>query len=319
MAMQTYHKKTPEQHAKALKHFALEDYFDACGVADVSLSGHESHYAHWLKQGFHANMAWMERSAADRHDVQHKLPGAQSVIVVIKNYYTPRPEASPGTGRVSRYAWGRDYHKVLKKPLIRLAKFVESLEADTQTYSSIDTGPVLERTWAERAGIGAIGKNSLVLRRDMGSWFFIGTILTTLKIHPDTPLPDLCGTCTACLDSCPTQAIVEPYQVDSHKCISYQTIENRGNIPSELKPKHGHWLYGCDICQEVCPWNRFETHSTEADFLPRPGHANPNPDTLLAMSEEAFNEEFAGTPIRRAKYSGIKRNSLIVKDNQLTE
>ncbi len=315
MRMSNAPNSSPKNYAQSVKNFALNDYFDACGIADAALSGHEASYADWLAKGYHADMQWMARNVEDRHDVRHKLPGTESVVVVIKNYYTPRPEIPENSGKVSRYAWGRDYHKVLKKPLIRLAKHIESLEDGIQTYASVDTGPVRERTWAQRAGIGSIGKNSLALRRDMGSWFFIGTILTTLKITPDAPSMDICGTCTACLDACPTQAIVEPYQVDSNRCISYQTIENRGDIPTELHEAHGDWVYGCDICQDVCPWNRFETTTTESDFFPRPGHANPNLNALLKMNEDEFNEEFAGTPIRRTKHAGMQRNARIVSKN----
>jgi epoxyqueuosine reductase len=298
-----------------IKAKSAEIYFDDCKIADASLSGNESHLKTWLDRGFQADMGWIDRTLEQRNDVQKKLPGTKSVIVVIKNYYSPRPDAKPDDAKIARYAWGRDYHRVLRKPLIRLAKYVESLEADTKTYSSIDTGPILERTWAQRSGIASIGKNSLALRQDIGSWFFIATILTTLELKPDAPSIDICGTCTACIDACPTAAIVEPGVVDSNRCISYQTIENRGKVPNDLKPLHGDWVFGCDICQEVCPWNRFETTTDESDFYPRPGHANPATTDLLAMNEEEFNKTFEGTPIRRTRHSGILRNAKIVRKN----
>ena len=307
---------TPATCARSIKTFALDTYFDACGIANASLSGNESHLDNWLDRGFHADMHWMSRTREVRNDVQEKLPGANSVIVVAKNYYSERP-APPEEphGLISRYAWGRDYHRALRKPLIRLAKFVESLGPDIQTYSSIDTGPVLERTWAQRAGVGAIGKNSLALRRDMGSWFFLATIITNLELETDAPATDICGTCTACLDACPTKAIVEPQVVDSNRCISYQTIENRGEIPESLHPSHGNWVYGCDICQKVCPWNRFETPTTEADFHPRPGHANPLLRTIANCDEPEFDKEFEGTPIRRTGHKCMQRNAEIVSAN----
>jgi epoxyqueuosine reductase len=309
---------SPNEYAYNIKHAAKKIYFDDCKIASASLSGNESNLKSWLDRGFHADMNWIPRTLTQRNDIQEKLPGAKSVIVLIKNYYSPRPDAEPESGKVARYAWGRDYHRVLKKPLLRLAKHVESLASDTRTYHSIDTGPVLERTWAQRSGIASIGKNSLALRRDIGSWFFIATIITTLDITPDESSHDICGTCTACIDACPTEAIVEPYVVDSNRCISYQTIENRGNIPNTLHTQHREWIYGCDICQDVCPWNRFQTTTDESNFHPRPGHANPQFNTLLNMSESEFNTEFEGTPIRRTKHFGIQRNAQIVKKNATT-
>jgi len=304
--------------ATAIKEHALGLSFDACGVASANAPiDPENHLQSWLEAGYQADMAWMTRTEALRSDVHAKLPGVKSVIVVARNYYSERPEALPTSGRVSRYAWGRDYHKVLKKPLRELARFIESLDAGARTYASVDTGPVLERAWAHRAGVGAIGKHSLALRRDIGSWFFLGTILTTLELEADAPAQDICGTCRLCIDACPTAAIVKPRVVDSNRCISYQTIENRGDIPEHLHARHGDWVFGCDVCQEVCPWNRFETVTTEEDFFPRGDHANPDLEALMGMDEEAFKEEYAGTTIRRTKHSGLRRNAAIAKANQL--
>ncbi len=301
--------QTVKEHARGLG-------FEACGIASAQEPiDPENRLGAWLSRGFHADMAWMARTEDLRGDVRAKLPEARSVVVVAKNYYSPRPQAAPGAGKVSCYAWGRDYHKVLRKPLVALARHIESLEPGTRCYASVDTGPVLERAWAQRAGVGAVGKNSLSLRRDIGSWFFLGTILTTVELEPDRPAEDLCGTCRLCIDACPTAAIVEPRVVDSRRCISYQTIENRGDIPEDLHAKHGDWIFGCDVCQEVCPWNRFATETSEEDFLPRPGHANPDLDVLLALDEDSFDAEFAGTTLRRAKYSGMMRNAAIVKAN----
>ncbi len=315
--MSTIAEKAAISPARAVKEQALGLGFEACGIASAREAiDPEDHLGAWLSRGYHADMAWMERTATLRRDVCAKLPEARSVVVVAKNYYSPRPEATAESGKVSSYAWGRDYHKVLRKPLIALARHIESLEAGTRCYSSVDTGPVLERAWAQRAGVGAIGKNGLALRRDMGSWFFLGTILTTAELEPDRPAEDICGTCRLCIDACPTAAIVEPRVVDSRLCISYQTIENRGDIPEDLHAKHGDWVFGCDVCQEVCPWNRFATETSEEDFLPRAGHANPDLDALLALDEESFNAEFAGTNLRRAKYAGMMRNAAIVKSNR---
>lgn len=289
--------------------------FDACGIAAVTPADPEDRLGAWLGRGFAADMKWMGRTKAIRQDVTKKVPGARSVVVVAKNYFADRPEAPAGSGRVARYAWGRDYHRVLRKPLRRLADFIRGLEPGAQTYCSIDSGPVLERTWAERAGLASIGKNSLALRRDMGSWFFLASVITSGELAPDEPAADICGACTLCLDACPTGAIVEPRIVDSRRCISYQTIENRGEVPEDIQPFHGDWVFGCDICQEVCPWNRFATETGELDFHPRGNHANPDSQWLAGLHEAEFNREFEGTPIRRAKHSGMLRNARIAAAN----
>ncbi|MCH7960307.1 MAG: tRNA epoxyqueuosine(34) reductase QueG [Candidatus Hydrogenedentes bacterium] len=306
-------------HTTEIKARARELGFDACGIATADDADPQDLLGTWLSKGFHADMHWMHRSRHLRQDVSLKLPGAKSVIVLARNYYSPRPKQRPGTGKVATYAWGRDYHRVLKKPLRRLAGFINDSIPSSESYCSVDSGPVLERTWAARAGVGAIGKNSLVLRRDLGSWFFLGTIITTAELVPDAPVNDLCGTCTRCIDACPTAAIVEPYVVDSRKCISYHTIENRGDVSKELSPHFEDWIFGCDICQEVCPWNRFARITSEPDFLPRAGNANLDPDEILREDEAAFNARFEGTPIRRAKYTGMVRNAITVKNNDARE
>jgi epoxyqueuosine reductase len=296
----------------------MELNFDACGIADARPADPDKNLDQWLKMGFHGDMDWMKTTQFIREDVSQKVPGAQSVIVVTKNYYHPFPEPeSVATGRIARYAWGRDYHKVLIKPLRQLAEFLVTLDTSVQSYCSVDSGPVLERTWAERAGVGAIGKNSLVLRQDVGSWFFLGVIITTLKLTPDSPVPDICGSCTACLDACPTQAFVEPYVVDSNKCISYQTIENREEIPEPIQSTMGNWVFGCDICQEVCPWNRFAVPTAEPDFAPRPHMVNPSLETLVEMDEDTYKKTYEGTAVRRTKYFGFNRNSKIALKNAM--
>ena len=300
-------------HARALG-------FDACGIADAREPiDPEDHLGVWLRKGYHAAMAWMARTKEMRRDVRLKLPGAQSVIVAARNYYAPRPPVPPRSGAVARYAWGRDYHRALGQRLERLAAFLGELEPGVECYASIDSGPVLERAWAAKAGLGWIGKNSLVLRQDMGSWFFLATIITTMRLEPDPPTPPRCGTCTACIDACPTQAIAAPGIVDSRRCISYHTIENRGEIPAGLHKAMGRWVFGCDICQEVCPWNQSPRATDAADFHPRPGHADPGLDELAAITETAFNERFQGTPIRRAKHAGIRRNAQIALGNMNSE
>ncbi len=280
MRMSSHATDITTPNTNRVRQCAREERFDACGIAAATPIDPEDRLGEWLRNGYHADMDWMERTRDIRQDVQKKLPGAKSVVVVARNYYAPRPDAKEGAGKVARYAWGRDYHRVLLKPLRRLARFIESLENGAQTYCCIDSGPVLERAWAARAGIGWIGKNSLVLRRDLGSWFFLGVILTTVELEPDSPVPDQCGSCRLCIDACPTDAIVEPKVVDSRRCISYQTIENRGEIPENLQPKFEGWLFGCDICQDVCPWNRKVSGNGRSGLPspPRPCESGPGMD-----------------------------------------
>ncbi len=307
------------ERSRAVKAQAAALGFDACGIAEAGPIDPEDRLGQWLEAGHHADMDWMARTKAIRQDPREKMPTAKSVVVVARNYYHPRPPAPEGSGKVARYAWGRDYHKVLKKPLVKLARFLDEFGVNTQSYAAVDSGPVMERAWAERAGIGWVGKNSLVLRRDMGSWFFLGAVITEVALTPDAPVTDHCGSCRACIDACPTDAFVAEGVLDARKCISFQTIENRGDIPEPLHDKMEGWIFGCDICQEVCPWNRFAKESTEHDFLPRTGHANPDLEVLQAMDEAAFNEEFAGTPIRRTKHAGIMRNAHIVNETPIDE
>jgi len=304
-----------KEKASAVKERASALMFDACGVAVATEIDPEDRFGDWLARGFHADMAWMARTKAVRQDVRKKLPGARSVVVVARSYYAPRLDAARSTGRVARYAWGRDYHRVLQKPLRELATFIATLEPGSQCYCCIDTGPVLERAWAARAGVGWIGKNGLVIRHDMGSWFFLGVIATTVELSPDIPAADRCGTCRRCIEACPTGAVVAQRVVDSRKCISYHTIENRGKIPEELQARFGDWVFGCDVCQEVCPWNRFAQETSEKDFHPRPGQTALDLAELRQMDEATFAGRFAGTPIRRAGLSGMHRNARIAAAN----
>ena len=300
----------------SVKTQAAELGFDACFIAEAGPIGNPGFFDEWLAKGCHADMDWLVRSRDVRVDVRDKMPAAQSMVVVARNYYSERPAPSPGSGRVSRYAWGRDYHRTLRKPLKNLAGYIEALGDAIETYCCIDSGPLLERYWAAKSGLGWIGKNSLVLRKDIGSWFFLGVIVTSLKLAPDSPAVDHCGSCTRCMDACPTGAIIEPGMVDSRKCISYHTIENRGAVPEAVVSCSADWVFGCDICQEVCPWNGKTPPTSEKDFHPRPGHANPDLTKLGQMAEEDFLSEFAGMPIMRAKCQGMKRNARNALRNQ---
>ncbi len=305
-------------YAHTIKHKAEELRFDACGIAVADLADPEKHLKSWLERGFHADMTWMETTQSLRQDPRAILPEAQSVVVVAKSYYASRPAALPGTGRVSRYAWGRDYHNAMRKPLRALAQFISDLDRPNgpqPCHCSIDTAPILERAWAARAGVGWIGKNGMVIRPGLGSWFFLGTILTRLRIAPDAPALNRCGNCQRCLEACPTHAITAPCVVDSRACIAYHTIENRKSIPEHLQPSFGDWIFGCDACQEVCPWNRTVQETQEHDYHPRPGNAALDLSELQSMDLTEFNQRFNGSPIRRATLMGLRRNANIVEKN----
>lgn len=264
----------------------------------------------WLGRGYHASMRWMAERREKRGDPRRMLPGARSVVAAALNYFTPVPHsADPECAKVSRYAWGDDYHDVFGSRLRQLQDWMTAEFPGSQNLWYVDTGPVMEKAWAQRAGIGWIGKHTNVITREKGSWVFLGEVLTTLELDPDLPATDHCGSCTLCIEACPTGAIVEPYLLDSGRCISYLTIEHRGAIPERLAEKLDGWIFGCDICQDVCPWNRrFASPSNEPAFLPRPGNSAPVLEEWAAMSEEAFGRLSAKSPIRRAKWAGFIRN-----------
>lgn len=292
--------------AERVKAAALDFGFSHVGIARADAPGEESRaLAGWLDRKYQATMGWMEKTRAKRGDPSLVLPGVMSVIAVSLNYYTPFARAS-AIGKISRYAWGDDYHDVVGERLGRYQEWLRGNYPDARFLWYADTGPVMDKVWAQRAGIGWEGKHTNVITSDMGSWVFLGEVLTTLELDPDVPATDHCGTCTLCIEACPTGAIVEPYVVDSNLCISYLTIEQRGEIPAGT-PLDG-WLFGCDVCQDVCPWNqKFARPAEERRFQPREGHLAPALETWKDMSGEEFQKRFAGSAIRRAKWSGLMR------------
>lgn len=303
---------TRQSATLAVKRAALECGFDAVGIAEaVALADEAEHFATWLERGFHATMNWMERSADKRRDVRQIVPGARSVVVVARTYDTPERHPKDAAGKISRYAWGDDYHDVLAEPLSNLAQRMKEIDPTMEHRRYIDTGPVLEKQWAVRAGLGWQGKHSNVLRRDIGSFFFLGVIITTMDLIPDAPIDDYCGSCTACIDSCPTQAIVEPYVVDAGRCISYWTIETKPDVafPANIRANLDGWLYGCDVCQDVCPWNRFRKETAEPAFRPRNGETYLTVDEVVTLQPSEFSTRFRKSPIKRVKHAGLVRNA----------
>ena len=262
----------------------------------------------WLNSGYHADMEWMNNPK--RFALQKCLPNVKSVIAVALNYYTPEQQSEdPEKGKISRYAWGRDYHKVMTKKLKALARWLEEQEETIQARFYCDTGPVQDKFWAQQAGLGWIAKNGNLITREYGSWVFLGEVLTTLELTPDTPHTEHCGTCTRCLEACPTDAFPQPFVVNAKRCIAYQTIENRAaELPKEINLNN--WVAGCDICQEVCPWNqRFAKETDCDDFQPRPENIAPNLIELAQLRDESWDEKTRGSALRRIKPAMWRRNA----------
>lgn len=300
-------KESLTQH---IKQKALELGFAKVGIARAErLTEEGRRLREWLNRGYHGTMEWMERNVEKRVDPRAILPGAKSVICVAMNYYVPQNQpADPAMGKISRYAWGDDYHIVVSERLSRLLDFIKE-EAPTATGKMyVDTGPVMDKAWAVRAGIGWLGKHTNVITRELGSWIFLGEIIVDLELEYDEPIADFCGSCTACIEACPTGAIVQPYVLDATKCISYLTIEHKGEIPADLQAKLEGWIFGCDICQDVCPWNRFQQPTTEKRFEPRGEIRASYLEDLARLSEDEFRNRFRKSPIKRTKLAGLVRN-----------
>jgi epoxyqueuosine reductase len=291
--------------------------FASMGFAEAAESSHGEKLRAWLLAGRHGTMRWMARDPARRSDPRVALPAARTVISVSVPYYRGDwPAAGPELrGHIARYAWGRDYHKRIRRKLRNLARAIAELCPGARWLAYVDTGPVLDRAWAERSGIGWIGKNTNVILQGRGSWFFLGEILTDLALPPDAPARNHCGTCARCIAACPTGAIVGPYQLDARRCISYLTIEHRGAIPVELRPSIGARIFGCDDCQEVCPWNRFAVPTQDPDFAERPEQQTPELIPLLSLDEDSFRARYQGTAILRSTRAGFVRNVAVALGN----
>ena len=302
-----------ENVAEIIKAKALEVGFQKVGIARAdALTVEADRLRNWLGHGLHGEMGWMEREPEKRLDPRLIFPAARSIVAVALNYFTPHehPER-PSHGKISRYAWGDDYHDVLKEKLRALLDWIKTEIPEADGKICVDTAPMMDKAWAVRAGLGWIGKSSNLITQEFGSWVFLGEVILNLDLQPDgDPVGDHCGSCTACLDACPTQAIAEPYVVDSTRCISYGTIELRSDgLPSPIAENLSGWLYGCDICQDVCPWNRFEKPTEEARFEPRGSETTLALDEVLQFTPDQYAARFRRSAIKRAKLAGLQRNA----------
>jgi len=291
--------------------------FDIVGFAKADLLNKESKkLEEWLDKGYQASMGYMERNLYKRNNVKEILSSAKSVISLGLNYYSPeiyyndidKGKICLPAGKVSRYAWGKDYHLIIWQKLNELETSLKEIDPEFESLSYVDTGPVMDKAWAVRAGIGWLGKHSNVINPDFGSWFFIATIITNYEFDYSEIISDHCGTCTACMDACPTKAIVDEYVVDANKCISFQTIENKAEISIELKGKFDNWIFGCDTCQDVCPWNqKFSQNTFVKEFYPKSKEITY--DEVMRLNNQTFEEKFGESPIKRTKLKGLQRNA----------
>ncbi len=304
--------------SQKIKERARLEGFDKVGIVRAeALLDERERLEQWLERGFHADMHWMERDPAQRANPRQLFPEARSIIVVALNYFTPHAHVNDAaTGKISRYAWGDDYHDVVGEKLKLLLAWIKEEWPEAVGKTCVDIQPMMDKAWAVRAGLGWLGKHTNLITQDYGSWVFVGEVLLNLELAYDTEqVADHCGTCTLCLEACPTQAITEAYVVDSNKCLSYATIELReSQLPEDITDNLNGWLYGCDICQDVCPWNRFEQPTDEQRFEPREGNVSAELSQILELSPETYAARFRRSAIKRAKLTGLQRNALALKE-----
>lgn len=297
----------PRERAALIKAEAHRLGFMACGIARAEFLANEApRLEQWLRQGKQGAMHYMANHFDLRLDPRKLMPGARSVISLAFNYHAPPQQRDPDAPKLSTYAYGRDYHKVLRKRLKPLMQYIVQQWGDVSLRAFVDSAPVMEKAWAQRAGVGWIGKHANIIRQGAGSWFFLCELITDLELEPDAPAMDHCGTCRRCVDACPTDAIT-PYGVDGSRCISYLTIELKNSIPQEFAGKMDGWAFGCDVCQQVCPWNRFATPHAEPEFAPKPELLALTADEWHGMTEVVFDRLFEGSAVKRAKFAGLQR------------
>jgi epoxyqueuosine reductase len=304
--------------SRLIKDQALELGFDVCGIAQVhTLIDQKPLFERWISQGFHGEMSYLARNVEMRHDPALILPKAQSVISVLLNYFPSDSFHPKAHYKIAKYAYGKDYHDVIKAKLNTLMQFIKEFSPDSNMRSFTDSAPINDRYWAQQAGLGWIGKNSLLLNKSLGSYFFIGEIVTDLKLYPDSNFEsNYCGNCTQCLDACPTGALQQPYVMDARRCISYLSIESKNEIPEELSPKLNQWIYGCDICQEVCPWNRKNKPHSVPEFKLSDALMKMQKEDFENLTQAEFDQLFKGNPLNR---SGFPRLKYLISKNQNSE
>ena len=292
-----------------VKKIAKELGFMFCGISKAEFLEEEApRLEQWLKQDRHGKMAYLANHFDKRLDPTQLVPGARSVISLAYNYFPKRDLAKEGNYKIAKYAYGRDYHFVIKDKLKTFMQLLTDKIGEIHGRVFVDSAPVIERAWEQKSGLGWIGKNSLLLNKNAGSFFFLAELIIDLELEYDGPVKDYCGTCTACMDACPTGAIPSPYVVDGSRCISYFTIELKENIPASFKGQFENWIFGCDICQDVCPWNRFSQPHTEKAFDPHPDLENMGPSEWKEITREVFNDLFKKSAVKRTKFEGLKRN-----------
>ena len=303
------------KHTKIIKTEAKRLGFLSCGISKSEFLENEApRLEKWLKNNMHGKMQYMENHFDKRLDPTKLVEGSKSVISLLLNYYPVETQAKDSY-KISKYAFGTDYHYVIKDKLKELIHSIQEQIGEVNGRAFVDSAPVLDKAWAAKSGLGWIGKNSNLITQQVGSFYFIAELIVDLDLDYDAPTTDHCGSCTACLDSCPTQAIVEPYVVDGSKCISYFTIELKDNIPTEFKNKFDNWMFGCDVCQDVCPWNRFSKPHKEPLFNPSSKLLEMSKKEWEEITQEVFNELFNKSAVKRSKYSGLKRNINFISDN----
>jgi epoxyqueuosine reductase len=303
------------KYSTIIKSCAREEGFSFCGISKAEFLTEEApRLENWLKKNMHGEMDYMQNHFDKRLDPRLLVEGAKSVISLLYNYHTTKTQHDDEAPKISKYAYGEDYHFVVKERLKSLVFKLKEEIGDFQCRVFVDSAPVMDKAWAKKAGLGWIGKHTNLINKQQGSFFFIAEIICDLELEYDSPIADYCGTCTKCIDACPTDAIVEPYVVDGSKCISYFTIELKSNIiPSEMNGKFDNWAFGCDICQDICPWNRFSIPHHENRFEPHEKMLGMNKNDWEEITEELFKEIFKKSPVKRAKYEGLKRNIKFLK------
>jgi len=304
---------TKNQVAEKIKFEAKKLGFDFVGIAAAGLLEDEAkRLENWLSKGFNGQMGYMENHFDKRLDPTKLVPGAKSVISLMYNYYSPEKQTDPTAPKLSKYAYGTDYHLVIKDKLKRLVSTLQTHFGEINGRVFVDSAPVMERAWAAKSGLGWVGKHSLLINKGHGSYFFIAEIISDLEAEPDAPTTNHCGTCTACIDACPTQAIT-PYEVDGSKCISYLTIELKEELPKAFNDKMDNWMFGCDVCQDVCPWNRFSKPHNEPEFMPHPDLLKLTKSDWEELTQDVFNTLFQHSAVKRTKFKGLIRNISFLK------